>query len=147
MDSTNKDKKHFANTDRKEDFDRNSAFDDKIASLFQPDTTLSGQYFDTLRRKTEFYPEKQLMLAVLEDGITSFQDNLGATHGKALQLLTEAEEWIFASDVDWLFSFENICTTLGLHPDYLRKGLLRWKSAKLRGQEADQTFEPNKLAS
>jgi hypothetical protein len=32
---------------------------------------------------------------------------------------------------DELFCFENICETLGLHPDHIRKGLLVWKKAKL----------------
>jgi len=50
--------------------------DEKIASLFQPDTLLSAQYFDTLRRKTLLEPEKRLMLAILEDAINCFQDNL-----------------------------------------------------------------------
>jgi hypothetical protein len=140
-------KEDFDNRDRKDDTDRYSAFDDKVASLFQPDTTLTGQYFDSLRRKTELYPEKQLVLAVLEDGITCFQDNLGATHGKNKQLFRETEEWIFGDNPDWLFSFENICAILGLNPDYLRKGLLRWKTAKLREQEKDQASEPKKLAS
>ena len=31
--------------------------DEKITSLFQPDTLLSAQYFDTLRRKTRLEPE------------------------------------------------------------------------------------------
>ncbi len=49
--------------------------EEKIASLFQPDTLLSDQYFENLRRKTCFEPEKRLMLAVLEDAIRYYQDN------------------------------------------------------------------------
>jgi hypothetical protein len=134
--------------DSKEEIDRSSsAFDEKLASLFQPDTTLAAQYFDTLRRKTELYPEKQLMLAVLEDGINCFQENVGAAHVKGQKLFAETEEWIFGSHADWLFSFENICATLGLNPEYLRRGLLRWKSAKLRQQEASKVCQPSKMAS
>jgi hypothetical protein len=124
-----------------------SAFDEKVASLFQPDTTLAAQYFDTLRRQTVLYPEKQLLLAVLEDGINSFQENVGAANPKGQKLLADAEEWIFASSSDWLFSFENICALLGLNPEYLRKGLRRWKSAKLRQQELEQSSERSKMAS
>jgi hypothetical protein len=122
-------------------------FDEKVASLFQPDTTLGAQYFDSLRRKTELYPEKTLMLAVLEDGVQCFQDNIGATHTKGKQLFAETEEWIFGSDAEWLFSFENVCAALGLNPEYLRKGLLRWKSAKLRQQDAAQIPQSSKMAS
>jgi hypothetical protein len=32
-----------------------------------------------------------------------------------------------------VYSFESICETLQLHPDYIRQGLLRWKEAKLNG--------------
>ena len=35
-------------------------------------------------------------------------------------------------DSESLFSFENICETLGLYPDYIRHGLLCWKEAKLK---------------
>jgi hypothetical protein len=124
----------------------NSAFDEKVASLFQPDTTVAEQYFDSLRRKTELYPEKTLMLAVLEDGIRCFQDNIGATHGKGKQLFAETEAWIFGGGNDWLFSFENICAALELNPEYLRNGLLRWQSAKLRQKGAGQTREPGRMA-
>ncbi len=36
--------------------------DDRIASLFQPDTLLSAQYFDNMCRRTLLAPEKGLML-------------------------------------------------------------------------------------
>ena len=56
--------------------------EEKIASLFQPDTLLSDQYFENLRRKTFFEPEKRLMLAVLEDAIRYYQDNWFSRNSK-----------------------------------------------------------------
>ena len=56
--------------------------DERVSSLFQPDTLLSTQYFENLRRKTLFEPEKRLMLAILEDGIHCYFDNLHASGGK-----------------------------------------------------------------
>ena len=50
--------------------------EDKIASLFQPDVLLTEQYIDNYRRKTPLEPEKALLLAVLDDAVRSFQDNL-----------------------------------------------------------------------
>jgi hypothetical protein len=47
--------------------------EEKISSLFDPDTLLSAQYFENLRRKTPIEPEKRLMLAVLEDAVNCFQ--------------------------------------------------------------------------
>lgn len=46
--------------------------EERIASLFQPDTLAAAQYFDNLRRTTILEPEKRLMLAVLEDAVSCF---------------------------------------------------------------------------
>ena len=47
--------------------------EEKVSSLFQPDTLLPAQYFETFRRKSHLEPEKRLMLAVLEDAVACFQ--------------------------------------------------------------------------
>ena len=47
--------------------------EEKVASLFQPDTLLPVQYLETFRRKAHLEPEKRLMLSVLEDAIACFQ--------------------------------------------------------------------------
>src|SRR5262245_49179045 len=104
--------------------------DERIASLFEPDTLLSTQYFGNLTGKTILEPERRLMLAILEDAINCYQDNLLAKRGSARRLFMEAEEWILEKGGDWIFSFKNICGTLGLNPEYIRKGLLRWKGKK-----------------
>ncbi|MBI2996840.1 MAG: hypothetical protein HYY46_00060 [Deltaproteobacteria bacterium] len=105
--------------------------DEKLASLFQPDTLVSAQYFQNLRRSTVLEPEKRLMLAVLEDAIQCFQDNVSARSGRGKRLFEEGEEWILEEDIDWIFSFESICEVLGFNPEYVRQGLLRWKERKL----------------
>lgn len=106
------------------------ALDERLTSLCQPDTIVSAQYFETLRRKALLEPEKRLMLAILEDAVNCFQDNLLAQGGRAQRLFEEAEEWILEEDGDWLFSFANICEVLGLNRRYVRQGLLRWKGRK-----------------
>lgn len=100
--------------------------EDKIASIFQPDTLLSAQYFDNLRRKTHLEPEKRLMLAVLENAITCYQEDFVSRNGKKKRFFDEAKGWIVSPDGDWVFSFENVCAVLGLNAAYLRQGLLRW---------------------
>ena len=107
------------------------AGDEKIAFLFQPDTLLSAQYFENFRRKTLLEPEKRLMLAILEDAIKCFQENLLAQSGRGKKLFDEAEEWILDKAMDWIFSFENICAVLRFNAEYLRDGLVRWKEKKL----------------
>jgi len=121
--------------------------DEKITSLFQPDTLLSAQYFDTLRRKTPLEPEKRLMLAVLEDAINCYRDNLFSQRWKNKRLFAEAEEWIATRGGDWIFSFDNVCESLGVNPEYLRRGLLRWKDKNRQKQSPSGTWDEKKLAS
>jgi hypothetical protein len=77
--------------------------------------------------------EKELMMAVLQDAVECFQTYVLATKPREKRLFQEAEDWILEKNSYWFFSFENICDTLQLHPDYIRQGLLRWKEAKLNG--------------
>ena len=121
--------------------------DDRVGSLFQPDTVLSAQYFDTLRRKTLLEPEKRLMLAVLEDAINCFQDNLFSQKRKNQRLFADAEEWIATPGVESVFSFDNVCETLGFSPEYLRQGLVRWKAKNRQKSDRQKIFPEKKLAS
>jgi hypothetical protein len=86
--------------------------------------------------------EERLMLAVLQDAVECFQENVLGEYPWEKQLFDAAENWILKKNIDWLFSFENICETLQLNPDYIRQGLLSWKEAKrnetVRGHCADQ---------
>ena len=107
------------------------SMEERVTSLFQPDTLLPEQYLDTFRRKLHLEPEKKLMLAVLEDAIACFQKYVFAREGKGKILFQEAEDWVQDTNSDWLFSFANVCETLGFNPDYLRQGLVRWKEAKV----------------
>lgn len=107
------------------------SFEDRIASLFQPDPLLPGQYLQTFQRGTYLQPEKDLMMAVLEDAILCFQKHFLARDRKGQALFREAEEWIFSEvEHDWLFAFENVCETLGLDPGYLRGALTKMKKRK-----------------
>jgi hypothetical protein len=72
-----------------------------------------------------------LMLAVLEDAIVCFQENVVAIAPKRKALFREAEEWILNEEDSYLYSFENICDDLGFEPFYLRRGLMQWKEAAL----------------
>jgi hypothetical protein len=76
--------------------------------------------------------EERLMLAVLENGVEYFQKYVLARKPSGKQLFQEAEEWFLDRDREALYSFENICETLGLHPDHIRMGLMVWKEAKLK---------------
>jgi hypothetical protein len=99
----------------------------KISCLFEPDALASAQYFDNFQRKTLMEPEKRLMMAILEDGVYCFQDNVLAQSGKSKKLFQDAEEWLFKEGSDWIFSFRNLCELLELDAEYLRAGLMLWK--------------------
>jgi len=107
--------------------ERENAVEDRLGSLFQPDTLLPSQFFDRVRRRSEHDPERRLMIAVLEDAVDVYRKQVGATDQRGQQLFREAEEWIDDTDRSWLFSFENVCDVLDLDADYLRRGLRAWK--------------------
>ena len=87
---------------------------------------------ESVYKKTLREGEERLMLAVLENAVEYFQKYVLARKPKGKQLFQEAEEWFLQKDSEALYSFENICETLGLHPDHIRKGLMLWKEAKLK---------------
>ena len=117
------------------------SMEERVTSLFQPDTLLPEQYLDTFRRKLHLEPEKKLMLAILEDAIACFQKYVSARDGKGKILFQETEEWVLDQGADWLFSFASVCDTLGFDPDYLRRGLLEWKAKKFEGQFKAKVYQ------
>ena len=76
-------------------------------------------------------PEARLLLAVLQDALGNFQRGLHSTSCKELEAFREVDRWFRSSEFDWLFSFENICSTLCIDPDHVRDGLNRLRIAAL----------------
>lgn len=102
-----------------------------MAKRIQPDTALTEQYLDTLRRTNHLDPERRLMLAILEDALTGFRKNVLERTKKESKVFRDAERWILGSNRNRLCSFESICTNLGIDGDNLRRKLQEWKSAVL----------------
>lgn len=69
------------------------------------------------------------MRAVLMDAFDCFHKRVFSPDHRVQQIAREAEEWFFIDDHHWLFSFVHICLVLGLDPDYIRRGLRRWRQA------------------
>lgn len=130
--------------------EKSFAIEDRVSSLFQPDTLLSEEYFGNYRRRVPLEPEKALMLAVLDDGVRSFQENLFAETGKKRALFDEAREWLFNDGFEHVFSFSSICSSLGLNPGYIRRGLKRWeeqtREATKKQKQASRTA-PDRLVA
>src|SRR5918911_5232092 len=86
--------------------------------------------------------EQKLMLAVLENAIEQFQEYALAENPKGKAMFAEVEEWLSEKNSDWFFSFENICETLRLSPEYLLAGLTAWRKAKIQAREVTVSRRP-----
>jgi hypothetical protein len=111
---------------------------DRLAGLFEPDVLLPAQFFAAFRRAAGLDRERLLMLAVLEDAIDCYQKYAYARDPRGRQMFDESLEWVASDDRTWLFSFENICDTLEISADYVRRGLREWR-------ERNQTQRPKVL--
>lgn len=109
-----------------------SPSEEKAFAVFQPDILATAQYLATYRRRFHLQPEQLLMLAVLEDAVFCFQENVTAVQPCKQALFRDAEDWILDDDKRYFFSFDNICEALGVSPAYLRRGLKRWKEDVFR---------------
>ncbi len=105
----------------------------------EPETVLPSQFFSRLVMDASLQPEKRLMLAVLEEAVGTFQKYVNARDRRAQALYVETEDWFASNDVEWPYSFVNVCQALGLDAAYLRRGLRRWRDAQ-RGSSAAQVL-------
>ena len=114
---------------------------------FPPDPISRFQYEKVHEAKkglAEHHAERDLLLAVLQDGIACFQGYFSKPSRTNEKLFLDAEKWISSNDDD-VFSFNNVCETLGLDPDALRKGLRRWQVEKIHNVRwVKKRLVPNK---
>ena len=100
---------------------------DRSFGLFEPDALLPAQFYAAFRGGSAVRGERRLMLAVLQDALECFQKYAFSKDIQGNQLFAEAAEWIACEDRSWYFSFENICETLEINPEYLRQGVQAWR--------------------
>ncbi len=107
---------------------------DSVSQLiFSPDPLSRFQYekvHGVKQQQADHQALRALMLALLEDAVACFQGRFFKPSRTNDKLFQEAEEWIHSTD-DAVFSFNNVCETLGLHPEKLREGLERWKAEQM----------------
>jgi hypothetical protein len=104
-----------------------------LGSLLVPDVITPEQYYDSRRDDSALRPVKRLMMALLEDALRCFQNNADAKSGPRKRLFSEAEEWLCSEDGEGPFSFNTVCETLGIEPEFLRRGLVEWRKQQLAG--------------
>ncbi len=115
--------------------------------IFAPDPVSRFQYekvHEARKGLADQHAVRDLMRAVLEDGIACYQVYFFKPSRTNEKLSLEAEEWINSND-DGVFSFNNICETLGLNAGRLRRGLERWKAKQIQvSLEKRRRLIPNK---
>ncbi|HEX9453346.1 MAG TPA: hypothetical protein VGA27_03275 [Candidatus Binatia bacterium] len=122
-------------------FDTGLSMEERVTSLFQPDTLLPDQFLDTFKRKLHLEPEKKLMLAILEDATACYQKYTFARDSKGKALFRETEDWVFAKGDQGVFSFDSVCEILSLDPDYVRRGLAEWKRSASKQQSQTKVYQ------
>jgi len=99
--------------------------EERTSSLFHSDPAATGEYFATFRRYSQLQPEKELMLAVLEDAVACIQKYAKSSDPKERRLFHDTRNWLLTEDDDWLFSFTSVCENLGLNPGSVRRSVAR----------------------
>jgi len=99
---------------------------------------LDDEIISKLFKKDIREGEEKLMLAVLADAIEDFKKHVFSKDQRGQKLFQEAEDWFLEKDDDQLFSFEYICATLQLHPDYIRRGLLSLKQSEFKTHSVER---------
>ncbi len=95
-----------------------------------PAAVLPEQFYSSPRQHAHVRAEIALIQAVLEDAIECFQKQFGTPRFRDYRIAQEAEQWFFTDDYKWPFSFVNICSVLGIDPEYIRRGLNRQKAER-----------------
>ena len=100
-----------------------------------PETLLPTQWHRSTS-DASLVPEQRLLLAILEEAVATVQRYVIDERRRGRRLYREAEAWVLSDDVSWPCTFRNICDALGIDPDYLRGGVMRW-SARRRANVSD----------
>jgi len=80
--------------------------------------------------------EKRLMLAVLRDAIDILSRGPGVNGPRRRHLFEETVGWFASDDVEWPFSFVNVCDGLGVDSRAIRGAVRRRAKATRRAPEA-----------
>jgi hypothetical protein len=114
---------------QEEKIDLGLCIDEMPVVRFEADI-LAAQDFDRIYRSRPRSPERDLMLAILEEALNDYQGCWKARDTKSRKRFGDARAWLMNTDSEWIFSFINCCEVLGIEPDYLRQGLRLWRQAK-----------------
>jgi hypothetical protein len=94
--------------------------DDMLIPLAVPPV----QFYDGWSRSRAVSPERRLALAVIEQTIDDLVTHRFARRRRHQRLYWEAYQWMVADDHEWPFSFINLCASLRLEAQPIRRRLL-----------------------
>jgi hypothetical protein len=98
-----------------------------------PDAIVGRLYYDDRRPSVCSDGEHRLMLAVLKTAISDYLQGSDRQTSVGRQLSAEVSDWINSkSPASGVFAFEEVCESLGIDPDRLRKRLSANQSMVLR---------------
>lgn len=98
--------------------------EDRNAELFQPDAALPSQFQDLWARRPRLHPGPRLALAVLQLAVVDVLKYHGARCDHEKRMYRKARYWLTSVDQSWPLSFLNVCETLEIAPDKLRRRVL-----------------------
>ena len=78
----------------------------------------------------QFTGKRQLLEALLLDAVRTFQVFIHARKPGERQQFEEVEAWIISDDTEYIFSFVNVCTLLGLSAEAVRARIGTWKTSQ-----------------
>ena len=104
----------------------------EIGYPFHTDPVVTDQFFRHFSGPGPVAPERELLIAILADGIECYQKYSTSRSSVGRKLFQEAREWIFAENEDAPLAFVNVCDALTLDPGYLRQRLLAYESSGFR---------------
>ena len=87
-------------------------------------------------------PEREFVIAVLEDAIHCYQKYAFSGTRRGRRLFREVEIWLTKPDARAAISFEYICDVLGVDPDSIRRTLKRWSSEADTGRAVSLQLRP-----
>lgn len=96
-------------------------------TTYVPDVLLPTQV--SARAFSPTAPVERLMLAVLEEAISTYQRRLATPTSRAERELDEVQRWIESDDTSWPFACVSICHVVGLDVHRLRRELRAWREA------------------
>jgi hypothetical protein len=87
--------------------------------LWQEDVSLPARYWATIHGKADLDPVRRLLLAVLQDALHTYRNNVPRSTRHR-----EVKDWLLENKADYPFSFRSICDSLDLSPERVRRGIL-----------------------